>query len=122
MNDTLFCPMAKQLGCLGDTCMFWSSKAEYCMIIDNYLKTLETGVQLAALAHISGQTIVYNGEPLLSTSLILFEKFSTSVHQTLHLMRELAENQDCPDHYRQKLKKIRHELLLLFQDEIDLES
>ena len=118
MKDSKYCPMAKEYGCLGDKCMFWSSIAEHCMIIDNYLKTLDLNVQIGAIALLTGQTPSYKNAQDASSVAILFERFSTSVRGMLHLLDELSEQQEYSGHYRRKLKKIRKELYLLIELEI----
>lgn len=119
MKDTKYCPMAKEYGCLGDKCMFWSSIAGYCIIINNYLKTLDLNVQFGAFALLSGQTASYTDPQDASSVAILFERLSTSVRGMLRLLDELSERQEYSDHYRRKLKKIRKELDLLIELEID---
>ena len=122
MKDLQYCPMAKEHGCLGEKCMFWSSIAKYCMIIDNYLKTLDLNVQFGAVALLSGQTPSYTDAQDASPVAILFERFSISVRYMLHLLDELSARQEYSTHYRRKLKKIRKELYLLIELEIDQHS
>ena len=119
MKETKYCPMAKMQGCLGDECMFWSSIAEYCMVIDNYLRTLDLNVQIGAVALLSGQKPSYKNAQDAFAVATLFERFSTSVHGMLHLLDELSDRQEYSAHYRRKLKKIRKELYLLIELEID---
>lgn len=119
MEKLKYCPMAKESTCLLDKCIFWAESIEQCMIIDNYLRTLDLNVQFGSVASLTGQIATYTDAQDALSVATLFELFSTSVHRMLHILDELSLRNEFSAHYRRKLKKIRKELYLLIEEEID---